>query len=165
MVLTSLLGTIPFFQNFIESERQAFAEREDLIHHFNKGAFIIRQGQTDEHSLYILLKGQVLVSRIDEHGLEEKITTLKPGDIIGEISFLTNRPRTTNILTLEEVIAIRIDNEAIEGFDCPLQIRLKDFLIKVLVDRLEMMNSSQMKKDEINKQLVHALRDAYLSTH
>ena len=67
---------------------------------FSSGEHVIFERDT-ESILYLIEKGRVEVI-IHSEDSNKQINTLGEGEIIGEISFLTGKLRTADVLTLEE---------------------------------------------------------------
>jgi CRP-like cAMP-binding protein len=66
---------------------------------FSEGETVVREGE-EGHSLYIIRYGKVkVVTRIN--GEEVVLARLGGDDFFGEVSFLTGRPRTADIITEE----------------------------------------------------------------
>lgn len=97
---------------------------------------------TDEDSLdkrfFILLSGQV---NIVKGANPQLITQLKPGDIIGEISFLTNEPRTASVIASTNSTALVIDQELLDKLPIEIREKLKDAIILKMAQRLNRMNN------------------------
>jgi CRP/FNR family transcriptional regulator/CRP/FNR family cyclic AMP-dependent transcriptional regulator len=53
-------------------------------------------------SLFIIFRGQVKVSIINEDGREVILAMLGPGDFFGEMSLLDGKPRSANVIATEE---------------------------------------------------------------
>src|SRR5439155_20072872 len=60
------------------------------------GEEIVQQGTVGD-ALFIIGRGQVAVSVLDEDGNERLVSSLSEGDYFGEISFLRRTPRTANV--------------------------------------------------------------------
>ncbi|MBF0429165.1 MAG: cyclic nucleotide-binding domain-containing protein, partial [Magnetococcales bacterium] len=91
-------------------------------------------------SLYVIIKGTVCVVKEDYPG--KMITSLSDGAVLGEASFLVGRPRTASVIAKGPVTVFKIDQAAVKKFDYPLQIKIKDRLAEILVERLEKMNQA-----------------------
>lgn len=73
---------------------------------FPAGEEIIRQGDSGS-SLYLIARGVVRVSR-EEDGEVEEISTLLPGDFVGEMALLHAEPRTATVLAVTPVLAYEL---------------------------------------------------------
>jgi tetratricopeptide (TPR) repeat protein len=81
----------------------------DLNRFFNKSLperhakekMIVEEGDSGD-SVYLIMSGS---AKVISHllGKEIELATLVPGDIFGEIAFLTGRPRTSSVIALEDL--------------------------------------------------------------
>ena len=99
----TLLYKIPFFNDFTNEEKLRIASMDSFIKRYENRNYIIAQGDLD-NSLYVLLKGLVYITKNGNPYV--KISKLKPGAIFGEISFLSDTPRTTNVVAEDNVVAL-----------------------------------------------------------
>lgn len=85
---------------------------------FPAGQTIIEEGDSGD-SIYLIQSGQAsVVSHI--LGKEIELAVLSPGDVFGEVAFLTGRPRTASVIALYDVEAREINKfllqEIIEAY-------------------------------------------------
>jgi CRP-like cAMP-binding protein len=112
MVDPKTLRGIPFFLDLTDSELETISK---II---NKKDF--RSGETafndreDGKSLYIIKKGEVKACKTAPDGELFTLTTMKEGEIFGEMSFLDGRPRSATIVALTDVEAYVIDKSDFE---------------------------------------------------
>ena len=79
-------------------EQKMLADKFTLVES-NADEIIIEQGEVGDR-LYVIIKGQILVSIKTNSMGWKKINNLGPGDVFGEIAILRNIPRTARISTL-----------------------------------------------------------------
>jgi len=79
------------------------------MHEYCKGAKIIEQGQTDR-SMYLLVSGEVDVILNTADG-QQKLATLKAGDVFGEIGFVREIERTADVVANSAVNVLTFDFE------------------------------------------------------
>ncbi len=92
-------SVIPLFSDFTQEEFNDFTKRMN-IHTIPPGKNIIKEGDTGR-SVFILTHGSVKVfSTI--MGKKMELATLQASDFFGEIAFLTGKPRTATVETVEE---------------------------------------------------------------
>jgi CRP-like cAMP-binding protein len=77
---------------------------------FAAGEPIIRQGEAGD-SLFIIAQGDVLVS-LGKGGMNQSVTTLRPGDFFGEMSLVTGEPRAATCTARTDVVCYLIDHAA-----------------------------------------------------
>ncbi len=139
-LILKLLDKISFFWDMTQEERAIFAASDSFFQTFKHGDIIIQEDDETDVSLYIIIKGSVYVRKEDYPG--KIITTLEEGAVLGEVSFLASRPRTASVIAKEDVTVFKIDRAAMLQLEYPLQIKIKDCLAKILVERLERMNQA-----------------------
>jgi len=72
---------------------------------FKEGALVIKQGELG-NDLHVIVKGSVQVP-LGGRGEQQNVTVdLGPGNVVGEMGFLTNRPRTRNVVAGTEVLTL-----------------------------------------------------------
>lgn len=133
----ALMKKIHFFKEFTEEEKSGLASLKSQLVHYEPKAKIIREGEIDV-SLFVLLKGTARVTcnelpRID-------IIKLKPGAVFGEISFISKRPRSTNVIAEDKVLVLKMDGVLFDEISFEVQVKIKDKLVELLIQRLDDMN-------------------------
>ena len=107
-----------------------------MVRYFD-GDFSIKQGNSGIR-LFILLTGNV----VKEEDTSKVLAQLKRGDLSGEVSFISRRPRTANVITVGEVIVIRIDGDQFHTLPHVIQNKIQEQLVDLLVQRLDNMNNN-----------------------
>ena len=102
-----LINNIPFFASFNLTERKEFAALNNQVIEYSDKSAIVEEGQTDM-AVFILLKGEVIVTRNDLPKVV--INTLTLGALFGEVSFLTQTPRTTNIFAKSKAKVLKMEH-------------------------------------------------------
>ncbi|MFT5209654.1 MAG: CRP/FNR family cyclic AMP-dependent transcriptional regulator [Flavobacterium sp.] len=133
-----ILNKVHFFDTFNSQEKDILTGFHSHFFLVKKGETLIRQGGQDQ-SFYILLAGKVSVRR---KGLGKTLATLGPGDFFGEVSFLTERARTTSVISAEDCIVFEIDRATLTHLEISIREKLKDNIIKVLINRLDHLNET-----------------------
>ena len=108
-VLDNILAASPLFQTFSSGERQEILEKVSL-EEFPAETTVIEEGARGE-CMYILKVGEVEVFSWGEKKEKVILATLKEGDYFGEISLLTERPRTASVRTLRPSELVRLDKK------------------------------------------------------
>lgn len=91
---TELLRKVPCFQRIPSEEFPNIASRL-RARTVGENEDIIRQGE-EGHSLYLIARGVVRVSREDDGGIRD-LATLMAGDFFGEMALLHPQPRTATV--------------------------------------------------------------------
>lgn len=87
-----LLRGIQFFESLQEDEIQYLTQ--NMIHSvYSRNDMIIQQGSNNE-SLFLVARGVVRITRLDEQSYEHNLATLLAGDVFGELAFLHKRAHT-----------------------------------------------------------------------
>jgi len=92
------------------------AEIEELVQQcpsvlFAPAELLVQQGAPGD-SMFLLVRGRSEV-RLLRNGSESVVTTLGPGDCLGEMSLLTGEARTATAVAAEEVEAVEITKAAL----------------------------------------------------
>lgn len=135
--ILELINRLEFFKDFTLYEKQKLAEIHQHFASYEKDDVIIKEGDHDTF-FYILIIGDVSVTKGNP---PLTITNLKPGDCFGEISFLTGSPRTANVIAdTNTIVVLKMSRELVDELDINMREKVKDKLIKRLVERLNHMN-------------------------
>ena len=151
-----LINNIPFFQSFNVAERQEFSALNNQVIEYSDKAAIVEEGQKDM-AVFIVLKGEAIVTRNDLPKVI--INTLTAGALFGEVSFLTQTPRTTNILTKSSAKVLKLDPKMFEKLKPETREKLKDKFITVLVNRISEMNTALVRLKVEMEAISHAASD------
>lgn len=141
MTIYDQVKGMPMFKHFSENEKKNFVEMEHAMLVFNKDDIIIKEGERFT-SLYVLIKGSILITKT---GYNTPISKLSPGAVFGEMSFLTKKPRYSNVIADEEVMVMKMDDEFFRKVKPEIKDKIKDYLIEILINRLDTMNESLSK--------------------
>ena len=131
-----ILEKVNFFNRFNAEEKEILTGFTSHFFVAKRNEYIIHQGNHDT-SFYIILSGKVSIRRDDS---SSPLAALGPGDIFGEISFLTDRPRTTSAVATNQCIVFEIDRPTLKFMAISIREKLKDNIIQILVSRLDQMN-------------------------
>lgn len=80
---------------------------------FSSGQTVVREGEPGD-SLFLIVQGSLRVSTRGEDGQEIALAALGAGDFFGEVSLLTNRPRTATVTALTEAELLRLDRATVD---------------------------------------------------
>jgi CRP-like cAMP-binding protein len=127
-----ILQKIPFFRDLMPDERERLASEQDSFVIARHKEVIVAKG-SNERAFYILLSGSAEVLN-DAGGTP--VVALSPGDFFGEITFLTDIPRTSNVRAKEVSILMRIDQQLMSRLRAEMREKIKDQLITKLVGRI-----------------------------
>jgi CRP-like cAMP-binding protein len=94
-LLKNLLATSPLFRPFNRQQQLDLIRRFDG-HEVAAGTVIIREGDAGQ-GLFVVLAGEVEVSKRQVSGSEVGLARLRAGDVFGEMSLLNNQPTTATV--------------------------------------------------------------------
>ena len=151
-----LINNIPFFESFNVAEKQELSAMSNQVIEYPDKAAIVEEGQKDM-AVFIILKGEAIVTRNDL--AKVIINTLAEGALFGEVSFLTQTPRTTNILTKSRAKVLKLDPKMFEKLNPETREKLKDKFITVLVNRISEMNTALVRLKVEMEAISHAASD------
>lgn len=158
-----IVRTLPFFKEFSAAEREKVVQTSGVFEKYNAGKVIISEGEKTA-AVFVILKGtvtiqkQVKVDARENHMSSQKqvdftIKELKAGSIFGEISLISQRPRSTSaIASSNQVVVMKITEKLIEKFNFSIQRKIQNELIHILVERLEDLNEEfiKLKSSKLN---------------
>jgi CRP-like cAMP-binding protein len=110
-VLAKVLAVTPLFEGVPDNIRLLLAERFSLCR-FNAGEVIVREGDQGE-TFYLIRSGRVLINttKVDATGGQLALGTMGPGSFFGEVSLLTNKPRTATVIAGQNVELMELTRE------------------------------------------------------
>jgi len=110
-VLDTLIAISPIFSPLSVEERRelvrSFAPKE-----FKKGEVIIKE-QDEGDKMYFVRSGEVEVSTEKDGGVIS-LAKLGPGDFFGEVSVITEKPRTASVTALTDVNLVEVARNDIQ---------------------------------------------------
>ena len=105
---------------------------------FKKGDVIMQEGD-QPHCAYILKTGTVEIIKKGGDGQEVVLSTLKPGDIFGEMSMVDAEPRSATVRAVEDVVLIVVDAPTFKQKQEALDVFSRK-LVQTLIRRLRLQN-------------------------
>ena len=101
---------------FSEMDEQEVAEIRAIMDElkFKPGQTIVREGDTGD-LFYIITEGEVQVTIRDDENNDIVLHDLGPGGFFGELSMLTNEPRSARVLAVSNVTTLALERN--EFFD------------------------------------------------
>jgi CRP-like cAMP-binding protein len=94
-LLKNLLATSPLFRPFNRQQQMDLIRRFDG-HEVAPSTVIIREGDAGQ-GLFVVLAGEVEVTKRQPDGSELQLARLRAGDVFGEMSLLANQPTTATV--------------------------------------------------------------------
>lgn len=111
---SALLAEVPFFQLLDEQERATLATRMEVVR-IPAGQTVFHYGDPGD-SLYVIRSGEVEIFFKDDTGERIVLEKAGVGDFFGELSLLDGGPRSASVEVTDELEALRVDREGLDGF-------------------------------------------------
>lgn len=130
----------PLFRYFTEAERDRI-EAIGQVKRIAEGAYLIRAGEIDS-TLFAVEDGHLDIIGMDD-GKMIVVATVGPGDVIGEVSFIDDSPRTVSVKAGEETTVRAWDKRSLSealAFEPQLLAKFSVAMSELLVERLRDMS-------------------------
>jgi CRP-like cAMP-binding protein len=75
------------------------------------GSLIVAQDEPGD-AMFLIAQGRVKVALFGENGRELTLSLLSPGDFFGEMSLIDSRPRSANVVALDDTIVLALTRDA-----------------------------------------------------
>ncbi len=106
IILSNFLGPL-------EAVNLDFLHKNTEWVYLKRGESLFRQGDPGE-SLAVLISGRLLAAVQDNEGAERVVGEITQGELVGEMSILTNEPRTASVHALRDSLLAVLSNKTIE---------------------------------------------------
>jgi len=141
--ISSLLKNVAIFKDLDDNEIAEIAEvcREEK---FVSGEYIFREGEHGNR-LYLIVDGEVRISRDVPGSGEEALAILKPGAMFGEMAVFDRSERSTHAISNGGTTALTItrpDFEMLLDFNREMAYKILWSVTRVLSGRLRNTNDS-----------------------
>ena len=120
-----ILNKVPFFKHFTSFEREKIVDTQATFYVANEDEYIIEQ-ETLDTAFYILLSGG---ARVTLEGVQGSVAEMGPGDFFGEIAFILNCPRSSNVIANETCILMKVDRKLLGALNADIREKFKDQVI------------------------------------
>ena len=132
----SLESDHPLFRYFTEAERDR-VENIGSVQHIAEGSFLIRAGDLDS-KLFTIEDGTLEIIGVDD-GVQRVFATVGAGDVLGEVSFIDDSPRTVSVRATSDASVRVWDKRTLSealAFDPQLLAKFAVAMSELLVERL-----------------------------
>jgi CRP/FNR family transcriptional regulator, cyclic AMP receptor protein len=126
----------PLFRYFTEEERNRIEEIAQ-VRRIPTDGMLIRAGELDS-SLFTIEDGHLDIVVLRD-GEEAVVATVGPGDVLGEVSFIDDSPRTVSVKAGEETTVRSWDKRTLSealAFEPQLLAKFAVAMTELLVERL-----------------------------
>jgi CRP-like cAMP-binding protein len=131
--ILELLRKVPLFAEMADEKLDTLKEYAHT-RKFPRGHVLFEEGDRGEE-LFIILKGLIKISILNEDGREFTLIINRPYDCLGEIALLDGSPRSAGATALEDLEVLSIHKRDFDRF-LETHPRFKDSIIKLLCWRL-----------------------------
>jgi CRP/FNR family transcriptional regulator, cyclic AMP receptor protein len=143
MARLELLASLPIFSDLDAAEIAQVAELA-TERSFNRGEYIFREGEAGNR-LYVILSGEVRISRMIPGAGEEALAVLSAGAMFGEMSVFDRSERSTDAIAHGSANLLTIgrpDLEMLFDFNHELAVKVLRAVVRLLCARLRSTNDS-----------------------
>jgi CRP-like cAMP-binding protein len=107
------LNTTKLAVELNDDERRTLA-RAMTLRDLKHGEVLIREGSADDH-LYVVASGVLGVVKSVGTDAEVTLNAIRPGDVVGELSFLDASTRYASLVALSDTRVLGLSRSALEG--------------------------------------------------
>ena len=104
-----MIEKMDIFKNFSDDEKKRICQIGHSLVEFKKGDIIIKEGKQFK-SIYLLLKGTALITK-KSNSATIRLSKLTSGEIFGEMSFFSDKPRRTTVVANSDVLVMKMDED------------------------------------------------------
>jgi CRP-like cAMP-binding protein len=126
----------PLFRYLTDDERTR-VERLGELRHIPEGDYLIRARDTD--STLFAVEGGHLDIVVPRDGEDVTVATVGPGDVLGEVSFIDDSPRSVSVKAGEATIVRAWDKRTLSealAFEPQMMAKFAVAMCELLVERL-----------------------------
>lgn len=134
----NVIDNSPLFKSLTTREIKRFALMGN-IENKKSGELLIRQGDAG-NSMLLLLKGELTILVDNPQGQSIEVATAAPGDIIGEMSLLSDDRRSASVRVKSDAQLLKIDAHVLDKVDRSyprMAIKIRKNIAQILVERLK----------------------------
>lgn len=134
-----VIASSPLFGNFTPAEYKRILLL-GVMEERARGETIVKKGE-QSREMYLLLEGQASIMLDQKRG-----PTLKPGDIFGEMAFVTGERRSADVVASEDVSLLKIDQSVLDR----VQKRFPKIGCKLFLNISQIL-SRRLEAETVNK--------------
>jgi len=140
---TELLRQVAIFKDLDDGELSRVAE-VTRTQEFVSGEYVFKEGEPGNR-LYLIVEGEVRISRTIPGSGEEALAVLKPGSLFGEMSVFDRSERSTDAIANKDCTLITIsrsDFEMLLDFNRDIGYKVLWSVVRLLSERLRVTNDN-----------------------
>lgn len=100
------------FPGIKTDEVQELISRSD-VHKYNVGTVLCKEDAI-ESTFYMILEGEVEVTKFINKNQNRLLKTLRPGDFFGEMGLIHNAPRAATVTAKSDLVTLELDKDAFD---------------------------------------------------
>ena len=108
----AVLTAIPLFAETLDARQLDHLAAQCEPAFFPAGTFLISEGDFGD-SMFAIVSGEASVTLHDARGDEHGVASIRPGEIVGEMSLLTGMPRNATVKALSDGEVLEVDKAAL----------------------------------------------------
>ena len=113
-LLFNVMATSALFQPFDRAQRIDILKRFEPVV-VEAGSAVITDGETSK-GLFVIVEGEVEVSKVDDGGDRVVLAYLKAGDVFGEISLVEDKPATADVRVADKSVLLCLEHSRFKAF-------------------------------------------------
>lgn len=98
----------------LDDEERRILARAMTLRDLGHGEVLVQEGSADDH-LYVVVNGVLGVVKGAGSEGEVTINAIRPGDVVGELSFLDGATRYASLVALSDTRVLGLSRDALEG--------------------------------------------------
>jgi CRP-like cAMP-binding protein len=135
-LLANLVATSPLFNPFHDADRQLLLGKF-VSRVYAPGKPILEEGKEGE-GLFVILTGEVQVTRKDAQGETVVLANLREGDVLGEIGMIKDTPATATVTAVRKTAVVMLPaDDFAEIVSEPRNEKAREYLLGLSEERLK----------------------------
>jgi CRP-like cAMP-binding protein len=152
-VAERLLANVRFFRGLNKADVFAFLLKSARAN-FKAGEPIFREGDAEQQSMFIIVKGSVELTKHSADGKDDVIDTLAVGQCFGEMALIDSHPRSATAVAKEECICLICDAGTLAAFQA-VAFKIYENLARIVAVRY--LDAEAQMRTRLNKPACHAI--------
>lgn len=109
-VLVQELREVPLFQDLTEQEIRTIIQGSRVRRYAADDPVLFKEGDPGD-GVYIVLRGEIEIFKVDRAGAEYLLTVLPAGDFLGEMALIDDKPRSAHARAKGDALVLFITRE------------------------------------------------------
>lgn len=132
-VAARLIQNVPFFKGLKPVELFGFLAKAKQTAVRN-GQILFSEGDEEDQSMYILVKGSVEIAKMLPDGVREVVGTLESGQCFGEMALADRQPRSATAMAKTDSVVLAFTGDFLGAFP-QIAFRLYENLARIIAGR------------------------------